>query len=207
MANLFFVFVFKILKWKQKLVFVYLFSFKKFKISGNFRKDRHTPEGVSLFISIHCIFFSPLTPICFKCLPPQTLPKEKQNFLPLFDQHLATHPLLLYLFVSSLPFHLFPLVHLFASLFLSYYYMIIHNKVGMTLLEDKMQETWLRWFGHVRKRLRDTPLRWVDEIEEVCITWGRVSPKKTWWEIFKTYDIMVLQMIWPWIEARGLEFL
>ena len=42
---------------------------------------------------------------------------------------------------------------------------IIRNKVGVVPIEEKMRETRLRWFSHVRRRPRDTPIRKVDEME------------------------------------------
>ena len=42
---------------------------------------------------------------------------------------------------------------------------IIRNKVGVVPIEEKMRETRLRWFGHVRRRSIDAPVRRVDEME------------------------------------------
>jgi len=35
----------------------------------------------------------------------------------------------------------------------------IREKVGMTLVENKMREVRLRWFGHVMRRGMDAPVR------------------------------------------------
>lgn len=35
----------------------------------------------------------------------------------------------------------------------------IHCKVGVASREDKMREAKLRWFGHVKTRCKDTPVR------------------------------------------------
>ena len=39
---------------------------------------------------------------------------------------------------------------------------VIRNKVGVVLIEKKMRETILRWFGHVRRRHIDALVRRVD---------------------------------------------
>lgn len=36
---------------------------------------------------------------------------------------------------------------------------IIRKKVGVSLVEDKMGEVRLRWFGHVMRRGADAPVR------------------------------------------------
>ncbi|XP_070002679.1 uncharacterized protein [Nicotiana sylvestris] len=36
---------------------------------------------------------------------------------------------------------------------------VIHDKVGVALIEDKMLEARLRWFGHVRRRITNSPVR------------------------------------------------
>ncbi|CAH9081006.1 unnamed protein product [Cuscuta epithymum] len=56
---------------------------------------------------------------------------------------------------------------------------IIRQKVGVAHIEDKMQESRLRWFGHVGRRLSDAPVRRVER-------WGdeagrrRGIPKESW---------------------------
>ena len=42
---------------------------------------------------------------------------------------------------------------------------IIRNKVGVVPIKEKMKETRLRWFGHVRRRPRDASMRRVDEMK------------------------------------------
>ena len=42
---------------------------------------------------------------------------------------------------------------------------VIYNKVGVVPIQEKMRETRLRWFGHVRRRPRDAPMRRVDEMK------------------------------------------
>ena len=56
---------------------------------------------------------------------------------------------------------------------------VIHNKVGVVPIEEKMRETKLRCFGHVRRRPRDTPMRRVDEMEQLVKKNDTGRPKKT----------------------------
>ena len=42
---------------------------------------------------------------------------------------------------------------------------IIRNKVGVVPIEEKMRETRLRWFDHVRRKLINALVMRVDEIE------------------------------------------
>jgi len=36
---------------------------------------------------------------------------------------------------------------------------VIRKKVGVEPIEDKMRETRLRWFGHIRRRNGNAPMR------------------------------------------------
>ena len=40
----------------------------------------------------------------------------------------------------------------------------IHTKIGVASIEEKMRENRLRWFGHVRRRPTDAPVRRVEHI-------------------------------------------
>ena len=62
---------------------------------------------------------------------------------------------------------------------------IIRNKVGVVPIEEKMRETRLRWFGHVRRRPVDAPVRRVDEMEQVVRKRSRGRSKKTLGETLK----------------------
>jgi len=42
---------------------------------------------------------------------------------------------------------------------------VIRGKIGVASIEDKMREIRLRWFGHVRRRLMDAPVRRCETIE------------------------------------------
>ena len=41
----------------------------------------------------------------------------------------------------------------------------IRTKIGVASIEEKMRENRLRWFGHVRRRPTNTPVRRVERIK------------------------------------------
>ncbi len=62
----------------------------------------------------------------------------------------------------------------------------IRKKLGVAPIDEKMRESRLRWFGHVRRRSADAPVRRVEAIElRTQIKRGRGRPIKTWKEIIK----------------------
>jgi len=59
------------------------------------------------------------------------------------------------------------------------------TKIGVASIEEKMRENRLRWFGHMRRRPTDAPVRRVE-----CIKLGQVKrahgrPKKTWMDVIR----------------------
>ena len=42
---------------------------------------------------------------------------------------------------------------------------VIRSKIGVAAIEDKMREARLRWFGHIRRRPMDAPVRRGETIE------------------------------------------
>ncbi|KAM3252506.1 hypothetical protein P3L10_006576 [Capsicum annuum] len=54
----------------------------------------------------------------------------------------------------------------------------IREKVGVALVEDKMREVHLRWFGHVMRRGTDAPVRRCERIALDGFRRGRSRPKK-----------------------------
>ena len=70
----------------------------------------------------------------------------------------------------------------------------IHTKIGAASIEEKMRENRPRWFGHMRHRSTDVPVRRAE-----CIKLGQVKraqgrPKKIWMEVIRQD-----------IEAKGLS--
>ncbi|KAL6536543.1 hypothetical protein OROGR_013115 [Orobanche gracilis] len=57
---------------------------------------------------------------------------------------------------------------------------VIREKVRVASIEDKMMENRLRWFGHLRRRPVDAPVRRLESWRTINIVKGRCRPKKTW---------------------------
>ncbi|KAM1159490.1 hypothetical protein ACFX19_033225 [Malus domestica] len=55
----------------------------------------------------------------------------------------------------------------------------IRGKVRVAEIVGKLRENWLRWFGHVRRRPTDVPVRRYDYGTEVQGRRGRGGPRKT----------------------------
>ncbi|KAL6570221.1 hypothetical protein OROMI_014735 [Orobanche minor] len=62
---------------------------------------------------------------------------------------------------------------------------VIREKVRVASIEDKMMENRLRWFGHVRRRPVDAPVRRLESWGTSNIVKGRGRPKKTWIKLIK----------------------
>ena len=70
----------------------------------------------------------------------------------------------------------------------------IRTKIGVASIEKKMRENRLRWFGHVRRRPTDAPVRRVEHINLGQVKRAQERPKKTWMEVIRQD-----------IEAKGLS--
>ncbi|XP_070031589.1 uncharacterized protein [Nicotiana tomentosiformis] len=55
---------------------------------------------------------------------------------------------------------------------------VIRDKVGVAPIEDKMWEVRLKWFGHVRRRSTDAPVRRCKRLTLEGLRRGRGRPKK-----------------------------
>ncbi|KAH0461367.1 hypothetical protein IEQ34_008942 [Dendrobium chrysotoxum] len=55
----------------------------------------------------------------------------------------------------------------------------IREKVGVAPVEDKIRESRLRWFGHIKRRPSDDPVRKVEVLDLTYVKKGRGRPKKT----------------------------
>ncbi|VFR02509.1 unnamed protein product [Cuscuta campestris] len=56
---------------------------------------------------------------------------------------------------------------------------------GMAPVEDKLQEARLRWFGHVRRRDADAPVRRCERITVIEGSRGRGRPRKNWKDVIR----------------------
>ncbi|XP_070045170.1 uncharacterized protein [Nicotiana tomentosiformis] len=69
----------------------------------------------------------------------------------------------------------------------------IRDRVGVASVEDKMRESRLRWFGHVKRRSIDAPVGRCERLAMECLRRGRGRPKKYWTEVI-IQDMALLQL-------------
>ncbi|KAG5620031.1 hypothetical protein H5410_005249 [Solanum commersonii] len=62
---------------------------------------------------------------------------------------------------------------------------VIREKVGVASVVDKLREARLRWFGHVKRRCADTPVRRCEGLDIEGTRRGRGRPKKYWGEVIR----------------------
>ncbi|PKU79532.1 ataxia telangiectasia mutated family protein [Dendrobium catenatum] len=67
------------------------------------------------------------------------------------------------------------------------------EKVGVAPVEDKIRESRLRWFGHIKRRPCDDPVRRVEVLDLTYVKKGRGRPKKTWLENIRN-DLSLLDL-------------
>ncbi|XP_070017052.1 uncharacterized protein [Nicotiana sylvestris] len=70
---------------------------------------------------------------------------------------------------------------------------VIRDKVGVSSVEDKLRESRLRWFGHVKKRDIAASVRRCERLSMAGLRKGRGRPKKYWGHVVRQ-DISVLQL-------------
>ncbi|XP_070046825.1 uncharacterized protein [Nicotiana tomentosiformis] len=70
---------------------------------------------------------------------------------------------------------------------------VIHDKLGVAPIEDKMREARLRWFGHVRRRSTDALVRRCERLTLEGLRRNRGRTKKMWGEVIRQ-DMAQLQL-------------
>jgi len=78
---------------------------------------------------------------------------------------------------------------------------VIRGKIGVASIEDKMREGRLRWFGHIRRRPRDAPVRKCEMIEYPDYRRSRWRPKKSWSEVIR-HDLKTLGLVEDMTQDR-----
>jgi len=58
----------------------------------------------------------------------------------------------------------------------------IREKVKVAPVEDKIRESRLKWFGHIKRQPSNEPVRKEDVLDLTYVKKGRGRPKKTWLE-------------------------
>ncbi|XP_070004794.1 uncharacterized protein [Nicotiana sylvestris] len=69
----------------------------------------------------------------------------------------------------------------------------IGDIVRVASVEDKIRESRLRWFGHVKRRSIDAPVRRCETLAMESLIRGRGRPKKYWGEVIR-HDMVLLQL-------------
>ena len=73
----------------------------------------------------------------------------------------------------------------------------------MVSIEDKMGEARLRWFGYIRRRLRDAPVRRCETIKCLDYRRSRGRSKKSWSEVIR-HDLKTLGLLEDMAQDRKL---
>ena len=63
---------------------------------------------------------------------------------------------------------------------------VIRGKLGVTFVEDKIREARFRWFGHIRRRSMDAPVRRCENLDRLNYKRSRGRLKKSWSEVIRT---------------------
>jgi len=80
---------------------------------------------------------------------------------------------------------------------------VIRDKIGVASIKDKMREARLHWFGHIKRRPMDAPVRRGETI--VCSDHRRCRgrPKKSWREVIR-HDLKHLGLVEDMSHDRKL---
>jgi len=62
---------------------------------------------------------------------------------------------------------------------------VIREKVGVASIKEKLRETRLRWFGHVKKRGVNKPLRTCEVINLIYCRRGQGQLKMNWNKVIR----------------------
>ncbi|XP_070017191.1 uncharacterized protein LOC142172467 [Nicotiana tabacum] len=68
---------------------------------------------------------------------------------------------------------------------------VIRDKVGVASVEDKLRESRLRWFGHVKMRDIDAPVRRCERLSIAGMRKGSGRPKKYWGEVLCDLEVIL----------------
>jgi len=80
---------------------------------------------------------------------------------------------------------------------------VIRDLAKVAPIEDKMRETRLRWFDHVKRRSADTPVRRCEMIDIPEGKRGRCRPKKSLDEVIRE-DLKVVGLMEELVQDRRL---
>ena len=71
---------------------------------------------------------------------------------------------------------------------------VIRSKIGVENIEDKIRDARFRWFGHIRRRSIDVPVKRCERIDQPEYIRSRGRPKKSWSEVIRN-DLRTLGLV------------
>jgi len=80
---------------------------------------------------------------------------------------------------------------------------VIRERVEVAPLEEKLKETRLRWFGHVKTKSVNTPVRRYEAINLLDYRRGRGRPKMSWNELIRS-DMKFMELTEDMAQDRNL---
>ena len=80
---------------------------------------------------------------------------------------------------------------------------VIRGKIGVASIEDEIRETRLRWFGHIRRRSMDAPVRRCEKLDRPNYRRSRGRPKKSSSEVIR-HDMKTLGLVEDMAPDRKL---
>ena len=80
---------------------------------------------------------------------------------------------------------------------------VVRERVRVAPLEDKMRETRLRWFGHIKKRSVSAPVRKYEVIHLSHCRRGRGCPKLSWNEVVRS-DMKSMELMEDMAQDKNL---
>ena len=80
---------------------------------------------------------------------------------------------------------------------------VIRERVGVAPIEDKLRETRLRWFGHVKRRSVSASLRRCETIDSLQHKRGRGRLKTSWNAVIKS-DMKCLGLTEDMAQDRNM---
>ena len=80
---------------------------------------------------------------------------------------------------------------------------VIKGRIGVASIEDKMKEARLLWFGHIRRRNMDAPVRRCEMIVHPNYRRSRGRSKKSWSEVI-SHDLESLGLLEDMAQNRRL---
>jgi len=80
---------------------------------------------------------------------------------------------------------------------------VIKERVRVAPLEGKLRETRLSWFGHVKRRSVNAPVRKYEAINLLHCRRGRERPKMSWDEVIRR-DMKLMGLTDDMTQAKNL---